>query len=204
MPNDRAYADYLAGLGVPETTSRAVAAPDGTTSADVLALLTSGEETMLRDLAVATNSPGSGTMRLTYFRARKTETITQAVVSVGAVAGAGLTLARLGVYAVAANGDLTLVASTPNDATMFGSTNVLVTKAFSASWRKVAGRVYAFGVLCVGTTAPTLYGSQPTSLMVGYAPRIAGAVFTLTDLPNTQVGPGVGTTGQRTLALLLP
>lgn len=153
-------------------------------------LFTAGQETL--DRRVFTGLAGasaSGQLRLAYFTARKSETITQVRTVSGAAAGATPTLVRIGIYSVAANGDLTLIASTPNDTTLYATANTVYTKALTASFNTVKGTRYAIGILVVTAAAlPTLVGLSGASGMAsehGLAPRAAGFVAAA-DLPSTQ------------------
>jgi hypothetical protein len=127
----------------------------------------------------------NGQLRLTYFTARKTETVTQIRALVG-TASVGATLARVGIYQESANGDITLIASTASDTALFASTGT-VTKALSASWSKTRGVRYAVGLLSVGTsTAPTFHGISTGLLTeMNLAPRVSGLLSSQTDLPAT-------------------
>lgn len=167
-----------------------------------------GEETFSRRL-VTSNQAATTTqiLRLSYFTARKTETTTAVRVLSGATAaGATPTLIRVGLYTVSAVGDLTLVASTPNDTALFASPSTAYTKAFSASYAKVAGQRYAVGVLVVtAATAPTLLGSAALSGgEPSVAPVIAGLVTGQSDLPSPVAAGSVLTNGQLHYVALLP
>ena len=128
---------------------------------------------------------------LTYFRAKRTETINTVRLISGATAASGLTLFRVGIYSEATNGDLTLVASTPNDTALMIATHTAYNKALSASFAKVAGQEYAVGVLCVGTTPPSVAGVQLASSGTVAAegsdlrPKVAAWKAGQTDLPAT-------------------
>jgi len=148
--------------------------------------LADGENTFARRLInIAGLAPGNGNLRLTYFTAQRTETVTD-VRTLCTVASVGATLARIGVYSVASNGDLTLVASTANDTTLWESTGS-VTKALSASLSKVRGTRYAVGLLTVGTsTSPQLSGiEQVANTETAVEPRLSALVSSLADLPST-------------------
>lgn len=131
-------------------------------------LLTTGEETIPRLACVsdAVAITTSATLRLTYFTARKTETVSNLAMATGSVgAGSGATpvaptRCQMCVFSVAANGDLTLLAVTTNDTTLFSATYTRYQKAVSGAtpFTKTRGVRYAFGVLVV-----TL-GSIPTFL----------------------------------------
>lgn len=169
-----------------------------------------GEETMHRRLVIVTSAAtGTGNLRLAYFTARKSETVTQVRMWTGGTAAAATpTLCRIGVYSVAANGDLALVAATANDVTLFAAANTAYTRALTASFAKVAGQRYAIGPLIVtAAAAPTvlgngLWGSTPAEL--GAAPRLAGVLSSQADLPTTALAASVGDTGNFHYAVLLP
>lgn len=166
-------------------------------------LLTGGESTVPRALVDNSSSSGlrldSGVLRLTYFTAKKTENITQLRVITGnPAAGATPTLVRFGVYSVAANGDLTLVASIANDTTLLSTTFSRFTRSLSATWAKTQGQRYAFGGLCVtAAAAPILAGAITSAFNAGEAaeePRLTGTVTGQTDLPASILAASVGTT----------
>lgn len=152
--------------------------------------LTSGESALARREAVhATCTLTSQSVRLSYFKARKTEAIASLTSCTGGTAaGATPTLCRMGIYQVAADGDLALVASTVNDTALWASQSTAYNKALAETWNKVAGQWYAFAFLCVtGATAPTLIGISaggPAAYWAAAPP--AGMVRTgQTDLPAT-------------------
>jgi len=131
-------------------------------------------------------------VRLTHFTARKTESITQIRFATGNTpAGATPTLVRVGVYSVAGTdgmGDLTLVASTPNDTTLLSSANTRYTKALSSSWNKIAGQRYAIGILIVTAAAAPTYVTmqqQAQADLFDQAPRMNSARNTQSDLPGS-------------------
>ncbi len=150
--------------------------------------LTSGEATFDRRFMDATTAATSGDVTLSYFVASKSETITQLAMYSAGTASSGASLVRYGVYTVATNGDLALVASTANDVTIFSAANARYLKSLSGSWAKTAGTRYAVGYIVVaGTTVPTVYGSTagPTILDTAWAvePRISGTRTGQSDLP---------------------
>lgn len=156
------------------------------TTADVPFDLSTGEATMDRREVTATTITGNNqALRLTYFTARRTETVTQVQAMVN-VAAVGATLVRFGIYTVAANGDLTLVASTANDATLLDTTG-LKTKTLSASLAKTRGTRYAVAVLVDGaSTTPQLSGSGTIAgALAEISPRLSGLVTGQSDLPAT-------------------
>jgi hypothetical protein len=170
--------------------------------------LTTGQETFDRE-AQSSNALAqtSGILKLTYFTARKTETITKLSTYCGAVAaGATPTLCRMGLYTVdGATGNLTLVASTPNDTSLWAAVNTEYQKALSSSYGVTAGTRYALGVLCVtAATAPQLAGNTPHLAMSAKAPRLSAQLTGQTDLPSSITAGSLSNLAQRIYGELLP
>ena len=142
---------------------------------------------------------GSGSLHLTYFDADKTAVVTTVGArSGGTAAGATPTVARIGLYSVAANGDLTLIASTANDTALFSAANTNYSKSFSASATVTRGQRLAVGVLVVsGATMPTLVGNSGNagSSELAIAPRLCGLVTGQTDLPSSVAAGSVSNSG---------
>lgn len=166
------YTDLIANGGDPDFTVAGEIVPDRSTWNAVNVPIT------------AANS-----LVLSYWTARRTETINNVTfVSGSTAAGATPTLVRYGVYAVAPNGDLTLIASTPNDVNIFAATNTAYPKALSVPWNKQVGQRYAVGTLVVtATTVPTLSGCTGLTSMAPYmfqAPTLCSRLAGQTDLPN--------------------
>lgn len=169
--------------------------------------LIAGEATMSRRAIVAqTIATGNQSLRLTYFTARKTETVTQVrLVSGTTAAGATPTLVRVGVYSVAGNGDLTLIASIANDTTLLAASSTGYTRALTAPFSKVAGQRYAVGTLVVtATTAPTLMGNGFVSSEAGMPPKMGALVAAQADLPATITAATAVDSGQLHYTVLLP
>ncbi len=150
--------------------------------------LNTGETTFDRRFIDAPAAPTSGDVTLTYFVASKTETITQLAMYSAGTSSSGATLVRYGVYSVATNGDLALITSTANDASIFSSQNTRYLKTLSVSWNKVAGSRYAVGYIVVAaTTMPTVYGSTAGGAVLdavwAIEPRISGTRAGQADLP---------------------
>ncbi len=151
-----------------------------------------GEETIPRPLCQSESLLSTTqVLRLTYFTARKTELITQVkMISGGTAAGATPSLIRIGLYTVASNGDLTLVASTATDTALFAAANTAYTKALSASYQKVAGQRYALGLLLNTAAAfPTIMAMSASASRIAVinsiAPLITGSVTAQANLPST-------------------
>lgn len=164
-----------------------------------------GAETLPRLSAQSTSiTTSNGALRLTYFTAPSAFTATQIQVQSGATAaGATPTLIRFGLYSVASNGDLTLVAATANDTSICAAANTLYTRPLTASYTTIAGQRYAIGMLITtAATAPTMLGSGLGGGISTLAPRLTGAITGLTDLPATALAATVGATGQTIWAAL--
>jgi len=154
--------------------------------------LVTGQESIPRLIASGSSSPVSGTLRLTYFTARKTETINNVRTQTGSTAAATTTLARIGLYSVTIDETGgTLLASTANDVNLWNAANTGYTKAFTAPIGVNAGQRYALGMLFVGTTPPTIIGSgsnQGLTAEAAQAPRLTSAMTGQADLPGTLSG----------------
>lgn len=188
------YSDLLAAIS---------AAVSAGTDPDAL---TSGESTLSRRAIVTAGATlTSGLVRLTYFTAKKTETINSVRVGTGTTAAGTPTLCRIGIYSVDGSGDLTLVASTANDTALWAAGSTTYTKALSAAWSKVAGQRYAVGLLFVGTTAPTIQG-QVLSIgdELGQAPRLCGGRSGQTDLPSSITVGNVSDTTHQCYVAMVP
>lgn len=153
--------------------------------------LTSGEELVPRiSGASSTALDSSGMVHLSYGTARRTETITKLRTTTGSVASAGLTLARMGIYTVAANGDLTRVAMTASDTTMWNTTFGTVERALTTPWAKTASDRFVFAVLAVGTTMPQIHCGFPSQ--PNLPPRMSGQLPAQADLPASIPAGSVG------------
>lgn len=149
----------------------------------------------------------SGVLRLTYFTANKSLTAANVkTVSGATAAGATPTLCRVGIYTVADNGDVTLVASTPNTTSLWAGIGTEYTTALSAPYDIIAGQRYALGVIVVtAAAAPTLTGSTfSQSSYLDDAPRLTSAIGSQTDLPASVAVGSLVANGNRTYAEILP
>lgn len=159
----------------------AVEGADVITATDLSDALSSGEGTMRRREISGVAGLPAGSLRLTYFTARRTETITSVRTNCTTLQS-GATLCRIGLYTVDSSGNLTLVAATANDTTLWTAAQSY-TKAFSASYAKVRGQRYAVGLLTVGGGAPSLAGiSAVTSAEAAIDPRLCALLASQTDL----------------------
>jgi hypothetical protein len=184
--------DYKVGHGELGPAADAAAVPD----------FVSGQSSI--PLNAVSNAAGgwstaTGNIRLAYFTAARTELFTT-VRSIVQSAAVGTTLARFGLYEVAADGALTLVASTPNDTNLW-STTALGSKALSVPYKVKKLQRYAWGILWIGPPGTTPPGmAAQTSLNaaeLARAPRKSGLLGGQTDLPANIAAVAVGDTSQR-------
>lgn len=209
VANGGTGATTLTGLIKGTGTTAMTAATAGTdylapTDIENLGTLTTGESTRPRGLSTAGVSTGSGSLRLTYFTAAKTETI-NSIRTVCTTAGTSSTLQRIGIYSIDGSGNLTLVASTASDTSLWIAASAY-TKALSASFSKVRGTRYAVGILYVGGgTAPSLSGLLPTNATeAGQPPRLSGFLTSQTDLPSSITSASILDTSNNHYAVLVP
>jgi hypothetical protein len=124
-----------------------------------------GEEVFPRNLSMTNTILTSGTLYLTYFRAKKTEFIGHIETPIN-TASSGATYSGMGLFTVSSTGLLTLVAKGEQTSGItlwtsafeyIGGTGAINTRAtLSANYLKRAGQLYAIGVLFTGTTGPAL------------------------------------------------
>jgi hypothetical protein len=167
----------------------------------------SGEETVPLLAVPGSAAPASQSLRLSYFTARKTETITQLAMTGGGTAAAPTpTLARWGVYSIAPNGDGTLVASIASDTTLFASASTRYIRSLATPWSKTAGQRYAWGYLVASVaTVPSIVGNAAIPFgAAALPPRRTGAIPTQSDLPSTFTGASVGASSILLYGEMLP
>lgn len=193
-----------AAVGLASTIARSDHTHDRAIDKAAAGLITTGEEAYSRRHATQDCVLTSGTMLLTYFTARKTETITQVTLFTGSTAAAGLTLAQIAIYSVDGSGNLTEVVATASDTSLFNATNSSFTKALSSSFAKVAGTQYVCAVLAIGTTVPSLVGSIGFGALTSVAPRLCGAVPGQASLPSSTAAGNVVADTRMVESLLLP
>ncbi|NBW14222.1 MAG: hypothetical protein EBR82_40110, partial [Caulobacteraceae bacterium] len=105
----------------------------------------------------------SGRVDLAIFTPARDITVGTATVYI-TTAGSGLTLVRMGLFTWDnVGGTATLVARTANDTTIGATGSTLQSRAFDttggypSTYTLTAGSLYGFGLISVGTTAPTKY-----------------------------------------------
>jgi len=137
-----------------------------------------------------TISTSNQILKLTYFRAQKTQSISSITSWLGTTpAAATPTLSKYGLWTATENGALTgLVASTANDTALFtGSAHAIKTKATQAAYTLIKEQYYAVGALVVSGAAMPNWGGcfVGTDLESGDSERWAGQVTGQSDLPST-------------------
>ncbi len=144
-----------------------------------------------RSWAATTNAAATGTqvLRLSYFTAPKSLLAASVrMMSGGTAAGATPTIVRIGIYSEAANGDLTLIGSTPNDTALFAAAATAYTKALSVSTQFIEGSRYATGLLVVtAAAAPSIVGVTFGGFSISGtdAPRLTAHVSGQANLPSS-------------------
>jgi hypothetical protein len=170
------------------------AAPTGGTAGPAI---TGAIETMSRDAIDPSSGapqPSTGTLGLTYFTADQTLTVSNLTSASRGTAQAGATLARMALYSVDASGNLTCIARTASDTTLWQTTNTVYTKAIAdngaatpnaiTSVTLTSGQRYAFALLHVGaTTTPAFAGKGGIAGLAPLTPRRSGYVTGQTDIP---------------------
>lgn len=158
-----------------------------------------GEANMSRAFISSGVGPSSsGQLVLVAFTARKSEPVAAVRISTHTTAaGATPSLCKIGFFRVEGSGamtdDLTLLAVTANDTSLFASATTAYTKSFTAPASKVAGVRYAVGVLVV-SAAPlpnfggfTLANSLESSVAPWTCATLAGQSDIAGDITATLV-----------------
>jgi hypothetical protein len=132
----------------------------------------------------------SGSALHSFFTPLTTVTVSQITMLSGGTAAAGLTLARMGLFAYdEASGTATLVARCASDTTLFTNTRTAYTRSFDSSsggfpatYTLTAGTRYGIALLCVGTTMPTIQGNSGLAEMSALSPRLSAIRNSQSDL----------------------
>lgn len=154
-----------------------------------------GQETFPYYMAAGSIGLANQRAAFAHFTAIRTEQVGWIYsATAGTAAGATPTLCKLGIWLVdPSSGDLTLVASTANDTTLWAATTTLYKTVLTSAYTLVEGQRYALGALCVtAATAPILAGCSPAAGNAGFwdsrlvtKPRLRGALVTgQTDVAN--------------------
>jgi hypothetical protein len=156
-----------------------------------------GAETMSRNV-LAVGVPTSGEAWLSFFTPLRTVTVNEITMGNSTPGAASVTTSKMGLYEVDENDNVTLVARTANDPTLFASTFTIYTRSFDttggfpAEYTLEAGKRYALGFIVVAGTMPAVFlGSFNLTALMGLEPILAGVAGSQTDLPlylNTFTG----------------
>lgn len=150
---------------------------------------------LLPEQAVADYPVASGRMLFVVGRAQSSFTATQMVCVTGTTVSSAITLARMGIYTVASDLAVTLVASTVNDTALTATVSSVRAKALSATYDIVAGEYYALGVLQVATIPGSLRSARTNQAMSDagfstfWAP-LGRSLASQTDLPSSVAAGG--------------
>lgn len=130
----------------------------------------------------------SGTVYWTFFSPMHTHTATAVSVASAGTATTGATTIQMGVYSFD-NTTATLLSSTANDATIFGTRNTVYTRNLTTPVTFVAGQRYGFAILVIASAPGTSYlafGYPPAALNV-LSPVMRGYLDSQTNLPSSAV-----------------
>lgn len=152
--------------------------------------LTTGILTMPRAMAnwgaYNYNGVADSTLMLTYVYPSEDIDIDNLMCFTREVGTGSPTLAQMAVYSVDLSGDLTLMASTTSDTAILTTAWSGHYKTLNTTASLVAGSVYAFAFLGVGTTTmPGFYGISGPSGEFALDPPVCGKVDSTTTLPST-------------------
>jgi hypothetical protein len=204
--------DDLVDVDVHDTTMAATGTDKRLTPAELEAATAplgtyagAGEETQSRQSVNNNVTLTSGLLVLSYFRARKTETVGH-IETCTNTAAAGGTYAGMGLFTVSAAGLLTLVAKGEQTSSpllwssafeYIGGASAINTRiALSAGYAKTAWALYAVGLLWVGSGAAPLI---PSTLLTNGAGGLAVSGTPLDQLSAQLAGQSaLGTIGTTT------
>lgn len=150
-----------------------------------------GETSFLRGLMTSNTTLTSGIQRMSFFRARVSQTITQCRYIVTTAAGATPTLSRLLVVVAdvdSSSATFSEVANCANDTALF-TTLGRRTKAFASSFDLEAGRIYGVGALCVTAASAGALAAAPSATGSNLEflewPPLNGGLSGLSDIDNS-------------------
>lgn len=126
-----------------------------------------------------------GRVFLAYFIADQDVTINNLTTITGVTAAAATpTLCKMGIYSVDGSGNLTLLAATASDTTLWATASTAYTKALTAGAALTVGSRYAMGWICVtGVAMPSMMGSALPTGVSQIAPILAAVSTGQTDMP---------------------
>lgn len=110
-----------------------------------------------RMLATQAFALTSGQARFTQFVAPRNVTVNSIEYECATTAAATVTTIKYGIYSVASNGDITLLAATANDTSLLSVVNTSYPKALASPVTLTAGETYMSAILVVATTMPVVW-----------------------------------------------
>jgi hypothetical protein len=153
-------------------------------------LMYSGGETVIPRLLTTRNdiNIGSGSLKLMYMRAKRSEAITQLRMATGSTVGTSPTLFRMGVYEVdPATLAHTLIAASDSLTTGLTTTSTTLTRTLTTTWNKVEGKLYGLAFLALESGTLLWEGTQTAQTadtnVSGSA--VSSSLAAQTDLPST-------------------
>lgn len=158
--------------------------------------LTRMEPTDVMTTGLSSVAAVSGELLITYMTAPSSYAVTKLRYMTGAAQTGAITMNKLGLYTIAANGDLTLAGRTANDTTVVGANitasprSLDTTGGYPASYDVTFGTRYAIGIVLVGAGLGGLRGTfGPTGLL----PKTRAVLTGQTDLPTSIVAASLTT-----------
>jgi hypothetical protein len=131
----------------------------------------------------------SGRTFLSFFTATKDLLVANLAAYTAATAATGTTLARLGLYSVDLNDDITLVAATDNDTTLFNTAATRFVRPVITTTAVTKGDRYALAQLVVSTgtlpNGPINSMGGNTQALASTPPRTAAYLNSTADLPDS-------------------
>lgn len=141
-------------------------------------------DTINRDQAGSATTAVDGTAYWTYFTPLVDMLVTKMSFWSSTAATAGATLIRFGIGTAAANGDITLVAQTASDTTIFAAASTEYERNLEAAYQLRKGTRYAAGFIIVGGAPGNVRASASLTTAAGKAPRVVGLKAGQADLAN--------------------
>lgn len=167
-------------------------------------LVDEGEEVFPRLLSSGGNQPPTGILVLSYFYARKTETVTRLMTLTNQTAAATVSYAAMGVYSIDTGGAASLIGQTANDTTLFNATYQKWTRNLLAPFQKTRGQRYGFAHLVLAATTPVFAAVNSNGHYVDLAPKMAAEVSGQTGLPASITNAAQSPAGRLLQGFLLP
>jgi hypothetical protein len=178
-----------------------------TVRSDTLGRLAGAQETMPRWAATngTNNTMVSGAVRFAYFVAEASQTVAHLSLTCGGTAaGATPTLVRYGLYSVDSAGNLTQLAQTASDTTIFAAAQTSYSRTITAT-ALTQGQQYCIAAIVVtAATAPTAQGALIVGNDGALSPRLCGVLTAQSDLAASYTAGQVNPSTSFVYAAALP